>query len=229
MRLFLILAICSAPVAAYADVIHLADGQVISGKIQSCEAGDIVVAPDAAAPVLIKLADVAGGEGADIERCLGGPVYGRPADRRWYGGQVILAEVASILLVPAGAAANSGSLAAVGLLGMALSPGIVHGIHGNGGRGFGSIGLHVGLGVAGAFAGAALTSGGTDDEYGLRKLGGAAVGLLVSQIVATTIDAASFAYEDPPPPTRVAVGVLFRDRAADGRRVPGGLALALRF
>jgi len=114
-----LLVACMIPLGARADAIRLADGQVVTGKIQSCERGEIVVAPPAAAPVLLKVADVASGEGADIERCLGG-------ERRWYGGQVILAELGSMLLVPAGLVAHSGGLVGVGLVGMALSPAIVH-------------------------------------------------------------------------------------------------------
>jgi hypothetical protein len=141
---------------------------------------------------------------------------------RWYGGQVILAELGSMLLVPVGVAAKSGGLASVGLLGMALSPAIVHGNHGNGGRGFASIAFHVGAGLAGGLVGEAASG-----EGPLAKLGGAAAGLFVSQIVATAVDAAWFAYEDHPP--SVSVGVLLREPAADRRRTPAGLAVTLRF
>jgi len=231
MRFWIVLFVCGSSLGAYADVIRLADGQVISGKIQSCQGGEIVVAPPATAPVLVKVADVASGEGVDIERCLGGPTPTRDAvGGRWYGAQILLAELASLGLGPVGAWTNTGSLALVGAFGVLFSPAIIYGIHGNWGRAAGSAGIHVGLGLAGAFLGAAVGSGSNDDDEGLRAAGGAVIGLIASQIVATTIDVASFAYEDPPP--RVSMGVLFRETAPDRRgqrAAPAGLSLTLRF
>ncbi|MFL5370300.1 MAG: hypothetical protein ACJ78Z_08925, partial [Myxococcales bacterium] len=82
--------------AAAADVVHLSNGQVVTGVVRSCQGGDIVIEPPASAPVLLKIADVASGEGANIERCLGGsnrdPEVIR---RRWYGWQIIVTEAAS--------------------------------------------------------------------------------------------------------------------------------------
>src|SRR5438477_113526 len=59
---------------------------------------------------------------------------------------------------------------------------------------------------------------------------GSALGLFVSQVVATTIDVASFAYEEPP--SRFAVGALLAPAGRDPRTVRkqvSGLQLSLRF
>jgi len=74
----------------------------------------------------------------------------------------------------------------------------------------------------------AATASGSGDEDVLAKAGGAALGLLASQVLATTIDAAALAYEDVPQ-SRLSVGVLFREPPRGARPAPAGLALTLRF
>jgi hypothetical protein len=225
--------VLAAPLGAAADVIRLADGQVVSGTIRSCQDGEVVVEPPAAMPVLVKIADISSGEGADIERCLGGRKVAADTVRgRWYGGQIVVAEIASLLVLPLAAAAaqsafpQSSALGVLGLAGMLLSPAVLHAVHGNTGRAFGSLGIHVGLGGAGVLLGSTLTPCNGEEACPPLEAVGALIGLLASQAIATVVDVSSFAYEQQP--SRLAVSVL----SGEGRRprtAPTGISLAVRF
>jgi hypothetical protein len=211
-----VIAMALAAPAALGDVVRLADGQVISGTVDSCRDGDVILAPPAGQPVVVKSAEIASAQGADIERCLGGR-------GRWYGLQILLAEASSIGVLALGAGIRSDGLAAIGLLGVGLSPAIVHAAHGRPGAALGSLGLHIGLGVAGTLIGAAAASCDPSEECP-AALGGAAIGLAASQIVATVFDVASLGYE--PRPEKIAVGLVLPDRTDPSKR---GLTLAFRF
>ncbi|MFL5371010.1 MAG: hypothetical protein ACJ78Z_12515 [Myxococcales bacterium] len=229
MRPALLFLVLATPMAAAADVVHLSNGQVVTGVVRSCQGGDVVIEPPASAPVLLKIADVASGEGADIERCLGGSSRDPEVTRgRWYCWQIIVTEAASVVAVPVAAGIDSPGLAIVGLSGAILSPAIVHMAHGNPGRGAASVGIHLGMGLAGLLLGAVIVPDNHNDD--VMNLAGPALGLFVSQVVATTIDVASFAYEEPP--SRFAVGALLAPAGRDPRTVRkqvSGLQLSLRF
>jgi hypothetical protein len=93
MRPALLFFVLATPMAASADVIHLSNGQVVTGTVRSCQGGEIVVDPPASQSVVVQLADVASGEGAAIERCIGGRVPQATTVRgNWYGGQIFIAE-----------------------------------------------------------------------------------------------------------------------------------------
>ena len=230
------LAIALAAPAALADVVRLVDGQVISGTVKSCEDGNVVFEPPAARAVLLKIADISTGEGAGIERCLSGRTGGAATIREsnWYGVPIIIVGAsslvigfASLVLTAGQGSAGAGGGVLLGATGLLFAPAVIHAIHGKAGTAVGSVGMHLGLGLGGALLGAALTSCPINsDTCGLRGAGNALAGLVIAQLVATTIDAASLAYEDRP--VRVSTTLPMRD-APQGRPTPAGLALALRF
>jgi hypothetical protein len=195
-----------------------------------------VFEPPAGRAVLFKIADIATAEGPGIERCLGGRIGGAATIREstWYGVPIILAGASSLVIGFASLAlsAGQGSSGAsggvlLGATGLLFAPAVIHAIHGKAGTAFGSVAMHLGLGLGGALLGAALTSCPiTSDTCGLRYGGNALAGAVAAQLVATTIDAASLAYEDRP--ARVSATLLMRD-TPQGRPAPAGLALALRF
>src|SRR5947208_2070939 len=105
-----VLAIALAAPAAFADVLRLVDGQVISGTVKSCEHGNVVFEPPAAQAVVLKVADIATGEGPGIERCLGGRTGGAATNREstWYGVPIILAGASSLVVGIASLALSAG-------------------------------------------------------------------------------------------------------------------------
>lgn len=119
----------------------------------------------------------------------------------WYGWQTLIADGASIgtLVVAAAADDHSSSgddLAGLALLGYVVAPGIIHFVHRNPGRGFASMGIRIGMPLAGGILGASIASG--CDGF-LCEADGAAVGLLLGMGGAIAIDAAVFAYDDRKP------------------------------
>src|SRR3954463_705088 len=101
MRPALLFLVLATPMAAAADVVHLSNGQVVTGVVRWCQGGDIVIEPPASAPVLLKIADIASGEGANIERCLGGSSRDPEVTRgRWYGSQIVVPGATSGAAVP---------------------------------------------------------------------------------------------------------------------------------
>jgi hypothetical protein len=124
--------------------------------------------------------------------------------RKWYGWQTLTADGASFgLLLVAGLAATpasegggdaSDALVLGSVLGYEFAPGILHFVHKNPGRAFASMGLRLGMPLAGAFVGASLAS--RCSSYDCQS-GGAAVGALLGVGGAIAIDAAVFAFDDP--------------------------------
>lgn len=74
-----------------------------------------------------------------------------PAERSWYGWQILLADAASFACV--GVTEQEACL-----LGFALSGPVVHTLHGRPGRGLASLGLRVGLPLIGALIGSAVAN-----------------------------------------------------------------------
>jgi hypothetical protein len=111
--------------------------------------------------------------------------------------------VGSIALVDSGGDSPSAALGWGALGTYTLGTPILHLVHENPGRAFASLGIRVGapiaLGVIGAAAEDCANHGG--DFCGL---GGALVGATMGIVAAVTIDAAVFAYDDPPEGTAVA-------------------------
>lgn len=134
-----------------------------------------------------------------------------PPRRRWYGWQTLAADGASLAVFLTAGIASSGNegfggrVAAIGAVSYGLTPGIIHFVHRNPGRGFASFGIRLGMPLAGVFIGASAASGCSGF---LCEAGGAAVGALIGAGGAIAIDAAVLAYEDPPdhPP----IGVSFQ-------------------
>jgi hypothetical protein len=128
-----------------------------------------------------------------------------PAERRvWYGWQTLLVDAASFAL-PLGAAAASvdgGQAGNAFALGYMLGGPVVHFAHGNVGRGFGSLGLRVGVPLAGAVAGAAVTSRSGCDYC---AFGGAIVGGIAVIGGAIALDASLLAYDREPRTVSVAL------------------------
>lgn len=122
--------------------------------------------------------------------------------RRWYGWQTLTSDGASLALILAAAGLESsgaddgGALATAGLLGYEFGSGIIHFVHKNPGRAFGSMGIRLGMPLAGAFLGASVVSG-CDDYF--CEAGGAAFGLVLGMAGAMAIDAAVLAYDEPEP------------------------------
>jgi hypothetical protein len=121
----------------------------------------------------------------------------------WYGWQTLAADAATVsIFITAGLVGDrrggdkvAAPIAWAGLASYEFAPGIVHFAHRNPGRGFASFGIRIGLPLAGALLGATLASGCEGFEC---EAGGAAVGALLGLGGAVAIDAAVFAYEDPP-------------------------------
>lgn len=120
-----------------------------------------------------------------------------PAERRWYGWQILIPDLAGSLLSGIGAFVPGTGGAALLITGSTVAffggP-IVHWAHGHVGRGFASMfGLRLGLPLAGGLVG-----------FGLGSLGGsagAALGLgLGASLLALTgiiVDIAALAYDEP--------------------------------
>lgn len=145
---------------------------------------------------LVKRASVPAPEG-DTD----GVELSRPQRPRWYGWKTLTSDASAILLTVAALGleesdvdVDTASLSISALLAYEFVPGIIHFTHKNPGRGFGSMGMRLGLPLAGAFLGASVASG--CDEYGCEA-GGAALGFLLGIGGAIAIDAAVFAYDEP--------------------------------
>jgi len=118
--------------------------------------------------------------------------------RRWYGWQTLVADGISVSSVLLGAQRSSADSEGqtffwLGLLGYEVAPGIVHFVHRNPGRGFASMGIRLGLPLAGVFIGASLAS---NCNRNLCEADGAGIGALLGMAGAIAIDAAVFSYDD---------------------------------
>ena len=101
--------------------------------------------------------------------------------KRWYGYQIMLADVASIVV-----AANGQQAAIVGTIGFFAAPALVHGIQRNGPMVVASPLLRMGLALVGAYIGAAAASCSYNSKDNCEVAGalrGAAVGLGTAMIL----------------------------------------------
>jgi hypothetical protein len=146
-------------------------------------------------------------------------------EHRWYGWQTLLADGTSASVVAAGGAGNSTAVVLAGAASYVLAAPIVHGAHGKGWQAVLSLGLRVGLPVAGFQIGAASASCPNGEFFcGLEE---GAIGGLVGVLGASVIDAALLAYEEVPvtvpPPARAAAFRWTPTIALDQKRVGVGL------
>jgi hypothetical protein len=134
---------------------------------------------------------------------------------RWYGGQTLAVDAASIGAVVLGASSQAVPLAALGFGGYLLGGPIVHFSHGNGGRGLASLTLRIGLPVLGVWAGCGTGGGGPC--YG--GVAGAALGVGAAIVV----DSALLARDEvPAPPATARVTPLLRVSQSGVRLGLGG-------
>ena len=119
--------------------------------------------------------------------------------RRWYGWQTLTADGIDLgVLILAGSTGDRGTARDVGtglvwfgLLSYELTPGFIHFVHHNPGRGFASFGMRFGLPLTGAIIGASAAGNCEDCAEA-----GAGAGILLGMAGAIAIDAAVFAYDD---------------------------------
>jgi hypothetical protein len=157
--------------------------------------GGALASPDAAKPS--SSADTPPNDGTPGQDTSG-------TEEVWYGYQILLADGASLGCVLLGAGTDSSGLPALGGVGYVFGGPIVHFAHGEVGRGFGSLGLRVGLPVLGVLVGV----GGTSDDSGpdspdgsaggQEGLAAAAVGAMIGMVGAVVLDSAALAYEQVP-------------------------------
>ncbi len=120
-----------------------------------------------------------------------------PPKRKWYGAVTLgidglaAASCLTIILCPF-----------VGLGGFVFGAPILHWVHGNVGKGFGSLGIRLALPAAAAGIGAAIGAGA--DQAARSGTSGATtaavIGFLSGVVGASLLDALVLAYDDPPEP-----------------------------
>lgn len=139
-----------------------------------------------------------------------------PATRRWYGGYLLAADGASLLVGLTGVLAPP--MALVGFGGYLVVAPIVHWSRGHVGKGFASLGLRVGALTGGTVLGYALAEPRCKGDFaGLCALVYVVPLVVTGMVAATTVDAAVLAREDVEPATREARA----DRATgEARRAP---------
>lgn len=120
--------------------------------------------------------------------------------RRWYGWKTLLADGISAGTMLTGWLLDErditgGQVILVGgALGYLVVPGAIHFAHQNSGRGFVSMGIRLGMPLAGAILGASLTSG---CDQVLCEEQGATIGVVSGMGAALALDATFLAYERP--------------------------------
>ncbi len=126
-----------------------------------------------------------------------------PATRRWYGGYLLAADGASLLVGLTGVLAPP--MALVGFGGYLVVAPIVHWSRGHVGKGFASLGLRVGAVTGGTVLGYALAEPRCKGDFaGLCALVYVVPLVVTGMVAATTVDAAVLAREDVEPATREA-------------------------
>lgn len=114
--------------------------------------------------------------------------------RRWYGWQTLLVDAAAFTLTVGGAMAESGAVAALGLLGYASAGAIVHGVHHHPAK----AGLSTALRIGAPLLGARLFVAATEDcaGGGCKSNATATVGVAAFLILGASIaDATILAHE----------------------------------
>ena len=126
------------------------------------------------------------------------PLTPAPPARIWYGWQVLATDGALAAVTAAALAGDQEDLGEIALLGLLVSGPIVHGVHGKGTRALASLGLRIGLPLAGGLIGLAIADCPPRDPNAFLDLcgvGETALGALGGMAAAITIDSI-WAYED---------------------------------
>ena len=136
------------------------------------------------------------------------PYAGPPLEREWYGWQGLVFDAAAIGIFVGGWAVDDGTIVGAGWFTYVLGAPITHWAHGNVGRGFGDIGMRVGIPVAGFLVGglfgfgAGVGGNGKFKDLGPHSNGpvvGAVVGGAIATVAMSALDAFVFAYTKPRP------------------------------
>jgi hypothetical protein len=135
-----------------------------------------------------------------------------PPEERWYGWQILISDASSLVL-----AGFAGPLGAAGYL---VAPPLIHVSHGQGMRALASVGLRIGLPLAGAAIAIVGTDSCSNGELEFCDVGWIAVGVLVG-LSGMGVDIA-FANEPIHPPKPVASRLLPQLRVSE-REVRVGL------
>lgn len=135
-------------------------------------------------------------------------------EKKWYGGQIIVADVLSYGVFLAGVGQGSAAPAVLGASSFLVTPAVIHGVHHHGGRSALSVLMRLGLPVVGALVGYGLAdcppSRYVDDEDPFCGWGQGLIGLGLGMVAASIVDA-SIAWDTvtpapampPAPPTSV--------------------------
>ncbi|MGH7435363.1 MAG: hypothetical protein ACRENE_06790 [Polyangiaceae bacterium] len=126
--------------------------------------------------------------------------------RTWYGWQTLLVDGASFLILFAGTGlagqtetrGEGQALAGLFLVGYLGGGPTVHWAHGHVGRGFGSLGLRVGLPMGGALLGLLAAASSPASNNGLTGIADIGLGFVLGIIAAPIVDAAWLAFDDEP-------------------------------
>jgi hypothetical protein len=167
-----------------------------------CPDGTAVTAPVAAvtapaaplAPATPEPADDARRAGSRAEPAAPAPGSHEAGPSHWYGWQLLASDAASLLVATVGSSAESsasGEFAAVGLLGYAAAPAVIHLLHDQGARALSSVGMRLAFPALGAAIAVGASSGcGNGDEEDWCQLGWGATGVLIGTLSAIALDAA---------------------------------------
>ena len=131
------------------------------------------------------------GEGADAEA--------PEPQTHWYGWQTLATDGAAVTLFIAGASADSGAVAVLGVGTYVLGGPVVHWTHDGGWRGWASLGIRVGGPVLVGLGGFALGSGCEGEDAEVCPAVGAALFGSLGLVSAIIVDAAVLGYEEVKP------------------------------
>ncbi len=128
------------------------------------------------------------------------------AEREWYGWQILLVDGASFVGLLAAEGQRATGVADLTVATYFLGGSVVHWAHGSATKGFGSLGLRVGIPLGGAVLGAVIGTaayGSSNVVCGFPLCSPAvafgAVGLLLGVVAAPIVDVAVLAYDEQPP------------------------------
>lgn len=118
-------------------------------------------------------------------------------EKVWYGYQTLIPDAITIPAFFGGVLSKTGGITAGGYLGFILVTPVIHMVHGNVGKGFGSMGIRLGgppiAALFGAFAGIIINN--DSNHIGDAAETGALVGAGIGAGICAVVDAFGFAYE----------------------------------
>ncbi len=137
------------------------------------------------------------------------PLSAMVSTSRWYGWQVLLADVVGGTLAGIGTAADVRALLIVGGVIQIAGPPTVHWAHGRVGAGFGSVGLRIGGPLLGGLAAAGIQ---TASGFGIDWIG-VGIGASAGALVALVVDVAALSHERVARPQTASTAVMHRAQA----------------